>query len=227
MQTEIELSVPAFFQGRARHSYDMTARRPAHWSRRFRFYKTVFDMALGLLAMPVILSFAFMLFLLNPWLNPGPVFFRQERLGRYRAPFTMYKFRTMTDAPEEARGVHDGLEEHRITPLGRFLRRTRLDELPNFFNVLRGEMSVIGPRPDARAHAEQYLLRIPHYGYRYLVKPGITGLAQIETGYAEGVEATARKAHYDQLYVETSCGRLDVYIAWRTVRVMLTGFGAK
>lgn len=107
------------------------------------------------------------------------------------------------------------------------MRKTRIDELPNFINVLRGEMSVIGPRPDAIEHAERYLEEIPHYNYRYLVKPGITGLAQIESGYAEGIKATAIKAHYDQVYVETSCGRLDVYIAWRTIRVMLTGFGAK
>ena len=86
---------------------------------------------------------------------------------------------------------------------------------------------MVGPRPDSRPHAELFLDTIPHYAYRYMVKPGITGLAQIEMGYAEGTEATAIKAHYDQRYVESSCGRLDVFIAMRTVSVMVTGFGAK
>jgi lipopolysaccharide/colanic/teichoic acid biosynthesis glycosyltransferase len=182
---------------------------------------------MGLLALPLVLGIALVLLLLNPWYNPGPLFFVQERLGRHRQPFRMIKFRTMTVAPARARGCEDGVETCRITPLGAILRKSRLDELPNFLNVLRGEMSTIGPRPDCREHAEQYLKTIPHYAYRYMVKPGISGLAQIEMGYAEGSEQTALKAHYDQLYVETSCGRLDVYIAWRTLIVMMTGFGAK
>lgn len=227
MASEINLSVPEFFQGRARYHYAATVRRPAHWSLIFRIYKAAFDIMLGLIALPVIAGVSIGLLVLNPWLNPGPLFFSQERLGRHRVPFKMIKFRSMTSASSVDRTAADGLEEHRITRLGRVLRKSRIDELPNFFNVLRGEMSVIGPRPDARDHAETYLSQIPHYAYRYMVKPGITGLAQIETGYAEGIEATRLKAHYDQLYVETSCGRLDVYIAWRTVRVMLTGFGAK
>jgi len=228
MQRNVDLSVPAFFQGRARHHYAPTEHSPAHWSRVFRVYKAVFDVVLSLMALPFILSLAAALLVLNPWLNPGPVFFTQERLGRHRRPFQVWKFRTMASAPEESGRSHeDGVEHHRITPLGRFLRRSRLDELPNFLNVLKGEMSVIGPRPDTSAHAEIYLREIPHYAYRYLVRPGITGLAQVEMGYAEGTAATSEKAHYDQLYVETSCGRLDVWIAWRTLFVMATGHGAK
>lgn len=227
MPSELDLTVPAFFQGRNRHSYPETHSTPDHWSVIFRVYKTLFDVGLSLLMLPVIAGVAVVLLLVNPWLNPGPVFFAQERLGRHRRPFTVYKFRTMTSADSETRGAEDGVEEHRITPLGRILRKLRIDELPNFVNVLRGEMSVIGPRPDSRSHAELFLDAIPHYAYRYVVKPGITGLAQIEMGYAEGTEATAIKAYYDQHYVETSCGRLDVFIAWRTASVMLTGFGAK
>ena len=200
---------------------------PWHWSYTFKIYKKTFDFTLAVIAMPAITAIAVVLLIANPFLNPGPLMFVQERLGRHRVPFRVYKFRTMAVASEMVRTADQGVEHTRITRLGRLMRKTRLDEMPNFINVLRGEMSVIGPRPDAIEHAEHYLEAIPHYSYRYLVRPGITGLAQIESGYAEGMDATAVKAHYDQLYVETSCGRLDVYIAWRTLRVMLTGFGAK
>ena len=221
------LTVPSFFQGKSRHSYTLTQTKPSHWSRLYRIYKPTFDIVCTLYALPLTLFIGLVLLVLNPWLNPGPLLFKQERLGRNRKVFMMYKFRTMLAQEGKVRGADDGLETSRITKLGIFLRRSRIDELPNFINVLRGEMSVIGPRPDASDHARVYLAEIPHYAYRYMVKPGITGLAQIETGYAEGIEATVRKAHYDQLYVETSCGRLDVFIAWRTVSVMVFGHGAK
>jgi lipopolysaccharide/colanic/teichoic acid biosynthesis glycosyltransferase len=227
MQSDLELSVPEFFQGRVRYSYADTDTVPVHWSRLFRIYKAGFDALLTLLALPVIAIISILLLVLNPFFNPGPLFYRQERLGRHRKPFRMIKFRSMTAADESMRTAEDGVEHHRITPLGRFLRRSHIDEFPNFLNVLRGEMSVIGPRPDSQRHAEEFLETIPHYAYRYLVRPGITGLAQIESGYAEGTEATSRKAHYDQLYVETSCGRLDVWIAWRTLYIVASGAGAK
>lgn len=229
MSIEVRLTVPTFFQGRARHSYAVTDPGPAHWQLVFRLFKVGFDVALALLALPFIAAITLLLVVANPVFNPGPVFFRQERLGRNRRSFHMWKFRTMRQARHaaEIRPPDAGVEEDRITPLGRILRRTRIDELPNFFNVLRGEMSVIGPRPDARCHAEAFLDTIPHYAFRYLVKPGITGLAQVEAGYAEGTAATAIKAHYDQLYVETSCARLDIWIALRTAYVVCTGMGAK
>lgn len=227
MPEPIALTVPTFFQGKTRYSYEASERQPAHWSLVYRIYKPSFDIACTVLALPLIALVGVILLVVNPWLNPGPLFFKQERLGRHRKVFMMYKFRSMTVASDAERGADDALETHRITKLGAIMRKLRIDELPNFINVLRGEMSVIGPRPDARGHAEIYLKKIPHYAYRYMVKPGITGLAQIESGYAEGVEATVRKAHYDHLYVETSCGRLDVFIALRTLSVMVSGFGAK
>ncbi|MFK7876319.1 MAG: sugar transferase [Paracoccaceae bacterium] len=224
---QLNLTIPEFFQGKTRFSYSTSDLRPLHWSKIFRTYKRVFDYGLSILMLPVIAIFSLALLILNPFLNPGPVFFTQERLGRDQKTFRMYKFRTMTCTTTNTRSATDGVEEHRITKLGRIMRKLRIDELPNFINVLRREMSVIGPRPDAVSHAQTFLTKIPHYEYRYMVKPGITGLAQIESGYAEGLDATSVKAHYDQLYVESSCGRLDVYIAWRTIKVMLSGFGAK
>lgn len=224
---DLELDVPIFFQGRGTTRFLKSDLNGIRWSPVFRVYKATFDLCCALAAMPFILLIAVMLLVVNPVLNPGPLMFVQKRMGRNRHAFYMYKFRTMLPSGSAARDPEAGLETDRITALGGFLRRTRVDELPNFINVLLGEMSVIGPRPDAIEHAEYFSRLIDHYNERFRVKPGITGLAQIEFGYADGAEATARKAMYDQRYVEASCGRLDVYIAIRTIFVMATGFGAK
>ncbi|SFB81977.1 Sugar transferase involved in LPS biosynthesis (colanic, teichoic acid) [Tropicimonas isoalkanivorans] len=224
----VALTVPAIFQGPAQHSYSKDDTSVTHWSLRFKVYKLVFDKGLALMGVALTGMVALALLVLNPFFNPGPLFFRQDRLGKNKASFSIWKFRTMIpEASGRDRSATCQLEVNRITPLGRALRKYRIDELPNFINVLTGDMSVIGPRPDSARHAAHYLTAIDHYDYRFKVKPGITGLAQIESGYAEGVEATSIKAHYDQIYVETSSGRLDVYIALRTVQVMLTGFGAR
>lgn len=220
------LSVPKFFQGKNRYDY-WHADEVTHWSLRFRLYKKAFDVTAASVGLLLMVPLSAFLLVVNPFFNPGPLFYRQERLGYRAQPFTMWKFRTMTAGDDRARSAEHGLEAHRITRLGRVLRKLRLDELPNFINVLKGEMSVIGPRPDAAHHAHEYARVIPHYAQRFKVRPGITGLAQIEAGYAEGAKATAVKAAYDQIYVETSCGRLDVYIALRTIGVMATGFGAR
>lgn len=205
---------------------ELAEARP-EWSFKFRVFKTGFDYGTALLALPIIGVFCLVLQLLNPFLNPGPLFFRQKRTGRLGREFTMWKFRTMLPAASAVRDPDAPLEVNRITRLGRLLRRTRLDELPNFFNVLRGEMSVVGPRPDAANHADFFSESIHGYANRHMVKPGITGLAQVEHGYAEGRNATERKAKYDNLYVLRSCGRLDLYIVFRTVFVIFRGFGAK
>jgi lipopolysaccharide/colanic/teichoic acid biosynthesis glycosyltransferase len=227
MTAPVHISVPDFFQGRTRHYYPVDDPKPMHWSLTFRVYKFLFDKLFSLSLLPIFAALSVILLLLNPIFNPGPLLFVQDRLGRNQKPFRMIKFRTMAPTVSESRTAKDGVEQNRITLLGRILRKLRIDEIPNIINVLKGEMSVIGPRPDALDHAREYLTEIPHYAYRYRVKPGITGLAQVESGYAEGFDATARKAYYDQHYVETSCGRLDVYITWRTILVVLSGFGAK
>lgn len=201
--------------------------RSIAWTPRFRLFKYGFDKFVALLFMPLLLLVAAALLLVNPFLNPGPVFFRQERMGLDRKPFIMWKFRTMAPADEEVRAHDAPVEQERITPLGAILRRTRVDELPNFINVLKGEMSVIGPRPDAYAHAARFVYTIPYYADRFRVRPGITGLAQVQGGYAETTRAVQRKARFDHFYVKASDIRMDLYIAARTVKVMLTGFGAK
>lgn len=189
--------------------------------------KRAIDVFIAVLALPAVVLIGLALLVLNPLWNKGPLIFSQTRMGWRCKPFRAYKFRTMTATPEISRGPNDPLETDRITRLGTFLRKTRLDEFPQFINVLRGEMSVIGPRPDYWEHAEHYSRTIDGYRRRHAMKPGITGLAQVDNGYAEGVDATVIKTQHDLAYIESASLTTDLYIFWRTVRVMLTGFGAR
>ena len=196
-----------------------------NWSFRFRVFKLMFDYGCAVISLPLILLTTIVLFCLNPWFNLVPLFFSQVRMGRYGEPFRMWKFRTMSCADPAHRSAEDGLEEHRITKLGRILRKTRIDELPNFFNVMSGAMSVVGPRPDAYHHASAFGLSLPGYKERHRVTPGITGLAQVEMGYAEGSEQTALKAVYDNIYAARACGRMELYIIARTFTVIFARQG--
>lgn len=189
--------------------------------------KRLFDVAVSFSALPVIGIIAAILLVANPLWNPGSLFFLQTRMGRNCRPFSAIKFRTMRPAEEIHRGPNDPLEVERITPLGHFLRRSRIDELPQFFNVLAGHMSLIGPRPDYWEHAVHYAETIPRYRQRHMVLPGITGLAQVDGGYAEGVEATRGKTQLDLEYIRGSGLRMEAYVIWRTICVICTGFGAR
>ncbi|MEM1159437.1 MAG: sugar transferase [Pseudomonadota bacterium] len=189
--------------------------------------KRLADITVALLAMPVVISLGVLLALINPIWNKGPLIYAQKRMGRRCRPFMAYKFRTMTDDGDVARGPNDPLEEDRITPLGLLLRRFRIDEFPQFINVLFGEMSVIGPRPDYWEHAIHYTKEVPGYRRRHAMRPGITGLAQVDNGYAEGITATSVKTEHDLRYIATASLSTDFYVLWRTVKVMATGFGAR
>ncbi len=199
----------------------------SRWSVKFVTFKYVFDKSFAFALMPIVALIGLALFVLNPFFNPGPVFYVQDRMGMGGARFRLLKFRTMTPSALEARGPLEQLEEDRITPLGHFLRRRRLDELPNLINVLKGEMSVVGPRPDAFAHAVAFIATVPRYRDRFRVRPGVTGLAQILGGYADTERTIVRKARLDRFYVRKSRVLLDIYIIWRTVLVLMTGFGAR
>lgn len=189
--------------------------------------KRAFDVVGALLLTPILLIAAAVLLLANPLFNRGPLIFSQRRMGRHGRPFMAYKFRTMRPAGQAKRTVSEGVEIDRITPLGDPLRRLRIDELPQILNVLRGEMSLVGPRPDVYEHAEIFSERIPGYRARHAVRPGISGLAQVVQGYAEGVEMTARKTRYDLAYIRRAGWRLEAFVVARTVLVVLTGFGAR
>ena len=196
-------------------------------SRAFWASKRAFDVAVALLSAPVVLAAAAVIALLNPLLNPGPLLFAQERLGRDNRPFRMLKFRTMRPEGAGARRPGGAVEADRITPLGAVLRRTRIDELPQFANILAAEMSLVGPRPDWLDEARLYEATVPGYAERHRVRPGISGLAQVETGYAEGQEMTREKVRHDLRYIRDASWRQEMRILARTVRVVLTGFGAK
>jgi lipopolysaccharide/colanic/teichoic acid biosynthesis glycosyltransferase len=200
---------------------------PLHWPRRFRVFKRACDIHFSIAAMPLLAVMSVVLLALNPFLNPGPLFFRQERMGQGGVPFRVWKFRTMAPCEHRVRSHDEGLEEERITRLGRVLRQSRLDELPNFINVLLGDMSMIGPRPDMVDHALAYSITVPRYRDRFRVRPGITGLAQVRHGYADSVGAVLRKARNDHIYIERANAMMDLKIIVRTVHVMLTGFGAR
>ena len=188
--------------------------------------KRLFDVAVAAALLALLLPLALGLILLNPFVNPGPLIFRQERMGYRCRSFTAYKFRTMRVQHGVVRGAFDALEQDRITPLGRFLRRTRIDELPQIINVLRGEMSMIGPRPDSYDHARIYLREVEGYHARHAVRPGISGLAQTQVGYVDGPDGIRRKVAADLHYIAHASFRLDLWISWRTLLVVLMRKGA-
>lgn len=178
--------------------------------------KRAFDVVVSLLALPVVAVVALILLVLNPFFNRGPVFYRQERMGRDQTPFTAVKFRTMVPVEAMTRGADDPVEVDRITPLGAILRKTRIDEFPQFLNILIGEMSVIGPRPDCVSHAREFLDMIPEYRARHAIRPGLSGLSQVTLGYVQGVEETRFKAQTDLAYIRNASALLDLKILWMT-----------
>ena len=163
--------------------------------------------------------------------SPGPAIFHQKRLGHRGRPFTMLKFRTMRmssgeeDDDAARRNAVTLADDERITRVGRFLRRTRLDEIPQVINVLRGEMSFIGPRPEAMALADWYERELPFYSYRHIVRPGLTGWAQVNQGHVAELDEVHQKLQFDFYYIKNFSAWLDIVIVMRTIRIVLFGFG--
>jgi len=160
--------------------------------------------------------------------SKGPAFYNQQRVGRFGEPFTMYKFRTMrrdaeTNGPIWAARGGDA----RVTRLGVFLRRTHLDELPQLFNVLSGDMSLVGPRPERPCFVNQLDREVPRYDERLLVKPGMTGLAQVHYRYDQTVADVKKKLRFDLLYIKRMCLMLDARILAWTLLVVVTGRGIR
>ena len=176
------------------------------------------------LAAPIMLGVAAMVRLVSR----GPALYRQQRVGEHGRVFTLYKFRSMRTDAEAATGpVWARDEDDRIIPGGRFLRRTRLDELPQLWNVLRGNMSLVGPRPERPEFVQGLTQDIPFYGQRHVVKPGLTGWAQVRYSYGASVGDALEKLQYDLFYIKNLSIALDLFIIFLTVKTVLLRRGAK
>jgi len=161
-------------------------------------------------------------------IDSGPsVIFKQIRTGKDDKPFTIYKFRTMVIDADKNAPQFTVKDDPRVTRIGKFLRRTRLDEVPQLINVLKGELSLVGPRAEQVVFAGQFQEVIPFYRYRHLVRPGITGWAQVNSGYADNLEATIEKLTYDLYYVRHMSPWVDLNVLWRSVATVLSGRGAQ
>ena len=160
--------------------------------------------------------------------SKGPVLYRQTRVGRGGRTFTLYKFRSMREDAEAASGaVWASKDDPRVTPVGRWLRRLRLDELPQFFNVLRGEMSIVGPRPERPEFVARLSETIPFYPQRHCVRPGITGWAQINHKYGDSIEDAELKLEYDLYYIKNMSPAFDFFIMLHTAKTVLLRRGAQ
>ena len=190
--------------------------------------KRALDVLLSLILLVPLAFVGLVLLALNPFLNPGPLLYGQIRIGRGERPFRIHKFRSMLGPGGDGRGRSaPGDETHRITRLGAFMRSRRIDELPQIVNVLRGEMSLVGPRPETVGLYARYVRELPSFRLRQVVRPGISGLAQVQFGYADDYRSTRFKLRYDLLYVRNRSFSMEARVLLHTVRVMVTGFGAR
>ncbi len=193
----------------------------------YLFVKRSTDILLILCSLPVVLPLMLLVAVLVVLESPGGVFFCQQRIGLGGKPFTLYKFRSMCRDSEKAGAQFAQDNDMRVTRIGRVIRKTRIDELPQFFNVLKGEMSLIGPRPEQKQFVDEFDQLIPFYSYRHIVKPGISGWAQVMQGYAADAEDAQVKLEHDFYYIKNFSFSLDLLIFFKTIQTMLTGFGAK
>lgn len=188
--------------------------------------KQVLDSIVVLLVSPLALVLGLLISIAIAIDSRGPVIFKQRRIGREGRMFTLYKFRTMRADPDDvARFAAEG--DDRLTRVGRLLRRIRIDELPQLWNVLRGDLSIVGPRPEQAVFSDRFGETIPFYSHRNLVRPGITGWAQVNFGYADDEADTIEKLSYDLYYVKHVSAWLDLEILGRSVWTVLSGFGAR
>jgi exopolysaccharide biosynthesis polyprenyl glycosylphosphotransferase len=193
-------------------------RQPVH----ARWSKRAFDVlaaSIGLLfVLPLLPLIAFLV-----WLTPGPIIYRQTRLGEAGRPFRIYKFRTMVaDAEASGQPQWAADDDHRVTPVGRFLRRTHLDEIPQLWNVLRGDMSIVGPRPERPEFVAMLEKEMPFWSRRLLIKPGVTGWAQVRSGYSADCASCAEKLSYDLWYIRHRTLAVDLAVCMKTAGLMVS-----
>ena len=158
--------------------------------------------------------------------SKGPLIYAQERLGKRKKPYKVYKFRSMrTDAEKNTGPVWASKNDDRVTRVGHFIRKWRIDEIPQLWNVLKGDMSLVGPRPEREFFINQLEEQIPYYSERFSVKPGLTGWAQVCYGYGDSIEDAIEKLNYDLFYIKNISIVMDIVIIFRTVKTVIFGFG--
>jgi len=198
-------------------------------ARGYFYFKTLADFTFALMLLPIALPIMAIVAITIRLDSKGPVLFRQKRVGHSGHPIVVYKFRTMrgVEAADDRNAAMTRSDDDRITAVGKVLRSLRIDELPQIINILRREMSWIGPRPEAEVLSVWYTSEIPFYRYRHVVKPGISGWAQVNQGHVAEVDEVHRKLQYDFYYIKYFSPWLDVLILFRTIKTMLTGFGSR
>ena len=199
-------------------------------SQSYLLLKRLLDTLVILITAFIVIPIALLIASIIKWqnrYNRESIFFTQQRIGQGGKLFTMYKFRSMV-ASAEANGAQMATsDDMRVTKFGSFIRQTRLDELPQFVNVLKGDMSLIGPRPEQLDFVKRFNETIPFYRYRHIVKPGISGWAQVMQGYASDEDETKVKLEHDFFYIKNFSLTLDLLIVIKTIQTMVTGFGAR
>lgn len=220
--------VEEFLTGRVRirHLYenDLGSLLP---SPTYTLIKRLLDIALIVVSLPLTLPVMLLAAAAIRMESPGSVLFSQNRVGQGGREFRIYKFRSMCTDSEKDGAKMAQVGDARVTRVGRFIRKTRIDELPQFWNILKGDMSLIGPRPEQKVFVNQFEQQIPFYGYRHIVKPGISGWAQVTQGYVADAESTQVKIEHDFYYIKHFSFALDLLIFFKTIKTMLTGFGAR
>lgn len=187
--------------------------------------KRAFDVVVSAM-MLILLSPLYLILSLLVWYSSkGPVFYKQERIGLHGLPFNIIKFRTMCVHAEEATPQLSADDDPRITKVGKWMRKYRLDELPQFWNILRGEMSIVGPRPERRYFINQIEEKAPYYCMIYKIRPGLTSWGPIKVGYTDTLDKMIRRLNYDIVYIENMSIRLDIKIMFHTLGVIFNGKG--
>ncbi len=191
------------------------------------FFKRAYDIALSLLGLILASPLIFITAALIKLESTGPVFFKQERVGRNEKIFHIYKFRSMYNDAEKITGpIMSFKNDNRITPVGLFIRKTRIDEIPQLWNILKGDMSFVGPRPERPVFVEKFKKQIPFYTQRFSLRPGLTGWAQIRCPYASNLEQTVDKLRYELYYLKNFSLFFDLTIILRTIKVVLFAKGS-
>ena len=189
--------------------------------------KRILDITITLLISPMLVTLGLLIALTILIFSRGPIFFTQERVGYLGSTFVMLKFRSMRSEETNSISRFATKNDERITQIGSILRRTRLDELPQFWNVLKGDMSIVGPRPEQSSFAKRFAETIPFYGFRQTVRPGITGWAQVKLGYTADENQTRLKLEYDFFYIKYLSLWLEIIILVRTIGTIILGKGAR